>query len=93
MTKVGKTVNNITKDVVKASGVVTKVGGEALSKVAKKVGVPEDKCDRMGEKADMVGKDIYYKNSAVGYKAEKMTDKAIDKTRDLYHSIVDRENE
>lgn len=93
MTKVGKVVNNITKDVVKASGVVTKVGGEAISKVARKVGVPDDKCDDMREKADTAGKDMYYGNQAAGYRAEKMTDQVIDKVRNKYHSIVDDDND
>lgn len=89
MTKIGKTMNNITKDVVKASGVVTKVGGEAISKVARKVGVSDEKCDRMEHKSDNAGKDIYYSNQTAGYKAERATDKAINKTRDMYHSIID----
>ncbi len=92
MTKVGKTMKNITKEVVKASGVATKVGGEAISKVARKVGVSEDKCDRMEDKSDDAGKDIYYSNQSAGYKAEKMTDQAINKTRDMYHSIIDKDN-
>lgn len=93
MTKVGKTMNNITKDVVKASGVVTKVGGEAISKAARKVGVSEEKCDRMENKSDNLGKDIYYSNQTAGYKAERATDKAINKTRDMYHSIIDRKKD
>lgn len=89
MTKVSKAVNKVTKNIVKASGVATKVGGETLSRAARKIGVSEDKCDGIMEKSDVIGKDMYYGNQAAGYRAEKVTDKVIDKVRDKYHSVID----
>ena len=83
MSKVGKAMGSVTENVVKAGGVVTKCGGEAVSEIGKKVGVSKDICNKVEDKADMLGKDIYYASRKIGNKVE---DKADSLKKDLYYA-------
>lgn len=90
MSKVGKAMSSITENVVKAGGVVTKCGGEVVSEIGKKVGVSKDICNKVEDKADMLGKDIYYASRKIGNKVE---DKADSLKKDIYyasHKIGDK---
>lgn len=83
MSKVGKTMNSVAENVVKAGGVVTKRGGEVISEIGKKVGVSKEVCNKVEDKADMLGKDMYYASRKIGNKVE---DKADMLGKDMYHA-------
>lgn len=87
MSRVGKTLNNVTEDVIRATGVVAKNSGEALSELGKSMGVSSSKCNRMERKADKIGKDLYYSGSNVGRKVEQITDEVVDSSKKAYKSI------
>lgn len=83
MSKVGKTMNSVAENVVKAGGVVTKCGGEVISEIGKKVGVSKDICNKVEDKADMLGKDMYYASRKIGSKVEDKTDML---GKDMYYA-------
>ena len=83
MSKVAKTMNSVAESVVKAGGVVTKCGGEAISEIGKKVGVSKDICNKVEDRADMLGKDMYYASRKIGNKVE---DKAEMLGKDMYYA-------
>ncbi|HAB61649.1 MAG TPA: hypothetical protein DCE48_13315 [Lachnospiraceae bacterium] len=83
MSKVGKTMNSVAENVVKAGGVVTKSGGEVISEIGKKVGVSKDICNKVEDKADMLGKDMYYASRKIGNKVEDKTDML---GKDMYYA-------
>ena len=59
MTKVGKTLNHMTDTTMKAGGVVTKKTGEFMADACKAMGIKKDTCEKMEDKADELGKDMY----------------------------------
>lgn len=83
MSKVSKTMNSVAESVVKAGGVVTKRGGEAISEIGKKAGVSKNICNKLEDKADMLGKDMYYASRKIGNKVE---DKADMLRKDMHHA-------
>lgn len=87
MSKIGKTLNTMTEATVRASGVVTKNTGEALSGLGKKMGIDKGKCNRMEQSAENMGKDMYYAGSKAGKNVEKATDKLIDKSKEMMHKM------
>ncbi|WP_455716969.1 hypothetical protein [Anaerosporobacter sp.] len=87
MSKVGKTMNSVAEGVTKASGVVTKRGGEVISEIGKTVGVSKDVCNKVEDKADMLGKDMYYASRKIGHKVEKVTEEVVDGTKKVYENM------
>jgi len=89
--KVGKVMKNVTEDVVKAGGVTAKKSGELIGKAGEKIGVPKEKCDRIENATNSFGKDVYYNSQKAGKKVEKFTNGVIDKTKELYDSITNKD--
>lgn len=87
MTKVGKTMNTVAEGVVRVGGVVTKCSGEVVSEIGKTVGVSKDICHKVEDRADMIGKDMYYASRKVGHKVEEVTDDMVDGTKKIVDSI------
>lgn len=87
MSKVGKTMNSVAEGVVRVGGVVTKCGGEVISEIGKTVGVSKDICNKVEDRADMVGKDMYYASRKVGHKVEEVTNEMVDETKKMVDSI------
>lgn len=90
--KVGKVLKNVTEDVVKAGGVAAKNSGEFIGKAGEKIGVSKEKCDRIENAANSFGKDVYYNSHKAGKKVEKFTNNVIDKTKDIYESITNKDD-
>ncbi|WP_167957862.1 hypothetical protein [Anaerosporobacter faecicola] len=90
MSKVGKTMNSVTEGVVKVGGVVTKCSGEVLSEIGKTVGVSKNLCDKVEDKADMLGKDMYYASRKIGHKVEKATEEVVDGTKRVYENMTNK---
>ncbi len=90
MSKVGKAMNSVAEGVAKAGGVVTKCGGEAIGEVGKKVGISKDICNKIENKADMIGKDMYYASRKVGHKVEKVTEEVVDGTKKAYENVASK---
>ncbi|MDD5936667.1 MAG: hypothetical protein PUC65_14075 [Clostridiales bacterium] len=90
MSKVGKEIKQATKNVIQASGVATQYTGEAMSKIGKKIGISEEKCNRLEESSEMLGKDIYYASRNAGRKTEQFVDQTIDDTKRLVHRVKNK---
>lgn len=90
MSKVAKTINSVAEGAVKVGGVVTKCGGEMISEVGKTVGVSKKICNKIENKADMVGKDMYYASRKIGHKVEKVTEDVVDGTKKVYESVSNK---
>lgn len=90
MSKVGKTLNHMTDATIKASGVVTKKTGEFMADACKAVGINKDTCERMEEKADELGKDMYYNGAKVGKKVGQAADDMMDQSKKAIDSIIDK---
>lgn len=90
MSKVGKAMNSVAEGVAKAGGVVTKCGGEVISEIGKTVGVSKDVCNKVEDKADMIGKDMYYASRKVGHKVENVTEEVVDGTKKAYENVVNK---
>lgn len=83
MTKIGKTMNSVTEEVVKAGGVVTKCGGEMIGEIGKKVGVSDKVCNKVTDKSSIMGKDIYYASRKIGHNVENVTEDLVDSTKKM----------
>lgn len=90
MSKVGKAMNSVAEGATKAGGVVTKCGGEVISEIGKTVGVSKDICNKIENKADMIGKDMYYASRKVGHKVEKVTEEVVDGTKKAYENVASK---
>lgn len=90
MTKVGKALHNVTEDVMKAGGVVTKNTGEALGELGKTLGVPENKCEHMEQNADDLGKDMYYAGAQAGRKVEKVADDMVEGAKKAFRTVAEK---
>ncbi len=90
--KVGKVLKNVTEDVIKAGGVAAKNSGEFIGKAGEKIGISKEKCEEIEDAADSFGKDVYYNSRIAGKKVEKLTNEVIDKTKELYNSITDKDD-
>lgn len=90
MSKVGKTMNSVAEGVAKVGGVVTKCGGEVISELGKTVGVSKKICNKVEDKADNIGKDMYYASRKVGHKVEKVTEDVVDGTKKAYENVINK---
>ncbi len=90
MSKVGKVLGQAAEATVKASGVVTKKGGEVLSSVGKTLGVSEGKCDRMENGAESLGKDLYYESGKIKRKVESFADNVEYEAKKKYNDLKDK---
>lgn len=90
MTKIGKAMHNVTEGVMKAGGIVTKNTGEALGELGKSMGVSKEKCNKIEQGADNLGKDMYYAGRTAGSKVEQVTNDMVDGTKKAYKSISNK---
>lgn len=90
MSKMGKTMNSVAEGVVKVGGVVTKCSGEVISEIGKNVGVSKDICNKVEDKAEVIGKDMYYASRKIGHKVEKVTEEVVDGTRKAYENMTNK---
>ena len=87
MTKVGKALNNVTSATTRASGVITKNVGEAISDVANAIGVNENFSNKIEHVSDKLGKDLYDAGHTVGNKVENATEDVMEATKKTMKSI------
>jgi hypothetical protein len=90
MSKVGKAMNSVAEGVAKAGGVVTKRGGEVIGELGKTVGVSKKICNKVEDKADTIGKDMYYASRKVGHKVGKVTEEVVDSTKKAYENVINK---
>ncbi len=90
MSKVGKVIGQAAESVMKTGGVVTKRGGEVISGLGKTMGISEEACSKFEEKAEDLGKDMYYASGKVGDSVKNFSDEITDKTKKAYYTVKDK---
>lgn len=90
MSKVAKSMNKVTKTVFEAGGVAAKHTGEAVSKAGRAIGVSDETCQKIENKSDDFGKDVYYASRKAGKKVEEFVDDVVDDTKRVVKSVKEK---
>lgn len=92
LSKLGKTLNDVTESAVKIGGVVTKHSGHAIGDIGKVLGASDEKCQKIEDVADSISEDIYNASTSAGNKVEEVTNEIESETKKMYHKVKNKIN-
>lgn len=90
ISKLSKTLNNVTESAVKIGGVVTKHSGHAIGDIGKVLGASDTKCQKINNVADSVSENIYSASQSAGDKVEKITNDIECGTKEAYYTVKNK---